>query len=305
MAEENKEEKKVEEVETKVEVEAVAETKSERIKRLRDEQRKLIRVVVRCNNDDKKEWTGQTITVICAAGTINASSPMDILPKDIKDIYFDFIDILNICSQKEVKRFIFISSGGTVYGNNSKVSLSESDKPQPLSIYALQKVYFEYLINIYSRNRALNYVILRLSNPYGGRKLFTNNQGIIPKIINSALLDKPINLWVNPKKVKRDFIYIDDLLSAIGCIIKDQNQMNEIYNIGSGIATSMQEIIDIVEGLLDKKVLLTFDKKISNKESVNFLNIEKSCTRFNYKPKFNIKSGIKLVIESLKNHENI
>ena len=65
------------EVETKVEVEAVAETKGERIKRLRDEQRKLVRVVVRCNNDDKKEWTGQTITVICAAGTLKKWVPFD------------------------------------------------------------------------------------------------------------------------------------------------------------------------------------------------------------------------------------
>jgi len=92
--------------------------------------------------------------------------------KDVKENIIGSLNLLEICSAKKIKKFIFVSSGGTVYGNDSKRRFKESSVLNPRNSYGVIKVATEKYIGMFYHLDGMNYAILRLSNPYG-RKILT------------------------------------------------------------------------------------------------------------------------------------
>lgn len=201
--------------------------------------------------------------------------------------------LIHTLQKGQVKQFIFFSSGGTIYGShNEKVREDSSVNPQTL--YAKSKVMLEKLL----QDSGINYLILRLSNPYGGYQIAGKRQGVIPILIRSALLDEPFHLWASSTSV-RDYFYIDDLAKAISLLIQNHVQ-NEIVNVGSGIGSSLDEVIAIVEKETNKKIEITReDSNVPIVDSI-VLDIDKLNQLTGYKPSVNLEAGIQLEINRIK-----
>ena len=169
------------------------------------------------------------------------SSDIDKYFFDLQYIYIPTQHLLEFCSKNNIK-FVYISSGGAVYGNQCEV-FSEDTKREPASYYGLSKLNFENLILFYHNMFNLNYMILRPSNPYGTGQNLYGKQGLIAVIIGKIISGDPIEIWGDGTAVK-DYIYIDDFTYYVSQLLILRKSWNNIYNIGSGIGSSIKDVLE-------------------------------------------------------------
>lgn len=234
--------------------------------------------------------------VLCATGSINATNVFVDVARDISEYYLSFVNLLNECANKKISKFVFLSSAGTVYGD-VVTPARETDCLNPVNIYGLQKVYFENLIKIkQSESNQLPYIILRVSNPYGGVQNPHKNQGIIPVLINRAILREQFVFWGDVNST-RDFIYIDDFLKAT--YLSTTKQTNEVINIASGVGTTIKEVIEIVQEKVGSEIEMVY--KTSNNKILmnNRLDISKLKQVIGYVPSTTIEKGISMMVQSI------
>lgn len=246
--------------------------------------------------DSLSELISKDDVVLYAAGSLNATNLFsDILP-DIQSYYTSFVNLLDLCESRRIKKFVFLSSAGTVYGNTNGF-VGEDNSLVPINIYGLQKVFFENLINIKNHEtNNLPYLILRVSNPYGGFQNPNKRQGIIPVLINKALNNEEFTFWGNLAAV-RDFIYIDDFLEAVYRTLMINS--SEIINIGSGTETSISQVIEIVEERTGKLVHIVHKDLGTITIMNNRLDINKLKKLTGYVPSSTLSDGISKMINDI------
>jgi|GEM_PF-469530 len=207
------------------------------------------------------------------------------------------IDYLKKYSQKKI---IFISSGGTVYGDYYKNSIREDTQKIPTSPYGITKSTIEDYIQYYHRHYNLQFLIIRISNVYGPKKSSINSQGIISTLIINAINNNETNIWGNLENV-RDYIYINDCVKGIMELIKINAK--GIFNLGSGKGYPLSQVIKIIQNHFEHSIRIQYsgDEKCSK----NVLNIEKIASAINWKPEITLEEGIKLTISSLKESNSL
>ena len=202
--------------------------------------------------------------------------------------------ILDSCLANNVKKIIFISSGGAIY-ENAKVIPTPQDYPaHPMSLYGLANLIVEKYIESYYKEYGLNFMILRLSNVYGPRQW---GSGIIPSIIMKILKkEKPI-IYSDGNQT-RDFIYINDAVEA--SIMLAERGKNGIYNIGTGKEISLNEIFKLIKDISNIKVNpMRKNLKVAEARR-SALDIKKIKKEFGWYPKTNIKEGLEETIDWYK-----
>ncbi|MEF9919537.1 MAG: NAD-dependent epimerase/dehydratase family protein [Erysipelotrichaceae bacterium] len=184
-------------------------------------------------------------TVSLVANTAKSDNENEFL----RNLLNRYNDLFAFLKEKGIHSYYFVSSGGTVYGE-SDVPIKENHELLPKSLYAKSKVMLEKSIE----ESGLNYIIMRLSNPYGGYQVTDKKQGVIPILIEKVLKNEQFELWGESTTV-RDYIYIDDLSKIMNVLI-DKDTKNEVINIGSGIGHSLQDVFDLVESKTKKNINL-------------------------------------------------
>lgn len=158
------------------------------------------------------------------------------------------IELFDICAAASIKRVIFASTGGAIYGDQGNNDpRQEDDLPRPVSPYAIGKLTIENYLRYFKVKRNLDSVILRISNPYGERQALHAKQGVIPIFIENLLEDKPLTILGNGSMV-RDYIYVKDVANIITKMF-DQPAKYDLYNVGSGIPVSVNEVVDAIKAV--------------------------------------------------------
>ncbi|MEF9892000.1 MAG: NAD-dependent epimerase/dehydratase family protein [Anaerorhabdus sp.] len=209
---------------------------------------------------------------------------------EISNLYEKLFKKLKV---KNIYKYYFLSSGGTIYGD-SLDAISENHKIHPKTLYAKSKSMLEDVL----KKSELEYVIFRLSNPYGGYQVTDKKQGVIPIYIERTLKNEEFELWGTSHTV-RDYIYIDDFAKAIHlCIEKDIS--NETLNIGSGVGSSLQDIFNEVEKDTQLKTKVkTIPSDVPIVESI-VLDITKLKQLTGFEPKVSLSEGIKKEIQRIQ-----
>lgn len=167
------------------------------------------------------------------------------------------ITIFEHCVKLGVKKIIFISSGGAVYGKLAETKkVSEEHAPMPVSPYGITKLATEHYLEYFKRKYGTDYVVCRLTNPYGPRQVFKQAQGVIPAFINQILKNKPITIY-GDGSMSRDYIYVEDAAKMITKLALNKTK-KPVYNVGSGKQTSLQEILDECRKYFDKDVKVDY-----------------------------------------------
>jgi len=197
--------------------------------------------------------------------------------------------LLEISRVKNCK-FVYLSTSH-VYGHPIHNSISESDPTHPQSIYAASKLAGEVLCESYAKSYGLDISIARLFSvygPYSSRHLVTSR-------IMSQLEKNIINL--GNIKSKRDFLYVSDAISAINIILKKSNGFN-VYNVGTGIGTSIEQIFKIIKRLSDKKIKVQQQTNFIRKNDIKTLICDNSSLKkLGWKPKISLEDGLKQTLE--------
>lgn len=200
--------------------------------------------------------TNNIKTVVHLVSTIIPGSSFEDYKREYQNVIFPSIELMQLCAQKGIK-FVYFSSGGTVYGNrDTKEPFVETDPMAPISYYGWSKQMMENSIHYVHRTSGLEYLILRPSNPYGhGQKLHAQ-QGLIAVAIGKILNGEAITVWGDGSSV-RDYIYIDDLAGIVReLLLKDV--CNRTLNIGSNEGYSINDIISLLKDIVEEPVKVDY-----------------------------------------------
>ncbi|MBQ4058648.1 MAG: NAD-dependent epimerase/dehydratase family protein [Lachnospiraceae bacterium] len=217
--------------------------------------------------------------IIHAISTINPGNSND---KFMDGYRNDFVQTINMCSWiKDMdKKVVFLSSGGTVYGDHSNQPLREDVLPQPINHYGNIKLSIENALRIFHIQNRLNISIARISNPYGKGQDFSKGVGFVDAVMKRSLDGKPVEIWGDGGNV-RDYIYISDLCECLYQLSLYKGE-ESVFNVSSGIGISQNEIIDVIRGL-GLNVEVTYQEKRSVDVRQIILDNTKIKSLFNLK----------------------
>ncbi len=183
--------------------------------------------------------------VLLVSHLLPSSSPEEI-KKTTSWFTAAFGQLLESCIAHRIDQIIFVSSGGTIYGENHTCKpVSESYPLNAQSAYGSFSALLEQMIHAYRQEHDLQFTILRVGNPYGPLKRPNTNQGVIDHFIRCARANQPFTLFGNGTEI-RDYIYVDDLSECIGCTLFSPAR-NDIFNVGTGIGYNTREVIRLVQ----------------------------------------------------------
>lgn len=239
--------------------------------------------------------------IVHLASTLIPGSNFDDYKKELENIIFPSIELINLCAEKNIK-FIYFSSGGTVYGNSQKEKFNEEDALHPISYYGLSKQIIENNILFNHRTKKLDFLIIRPSNPFGPGQSIYANQGLIAIAIGKILKNEPISIWGDGNSM-RDYIYIDDLSNAFFELI-DNNFSNEIINIGSGKGYSINDIILLLKNTVSENFIVNYENSRNVDVNKMILDISKLQSLIKFKIT-TMKAGIESFYSYIKSNNSL
>ena len=207
----------------------------------------FVQSIVETNNID---------TVIHLVATIIPGSDFEDYKREFQQVIFPTIELMQYCAQKDI-RFVYFSSGGTVYGNRTDMTpFKETDEMAPISYYGWSKQMMENSIHYVHRTAGLKYLILRPSNPYGHGQNIHAKQGLIAVALGKILAGESITVWGDGSNV-RDYIYINDLCEVFVQLL-EKDICNTTLNIGSGVGASINDIIASLREVVSEEVKVDY-----------------------------------------------
>lgn len=210
---------------------------------------------------------------------------------DIRDNVIPHVEFLQACVMAGVERYVFISSGGTVYGPTTAIPIREDHPTNPISSHGLTKLTIEKYIQMHGHVDGLDYVILRLANAFGPGQTFRKGQGLIPAILERHRKGLPVQV-VGDGSARRDYVFIDDVIEAIVSSIQAPRGQKQILNIGSGESRSVIEVLAGIEEALCQSI--TREHVVSRRTDVdtNQLDITRAGKVLNWRPRTRFNEGL-------------
>lgn len=209
------------------------------------------------------------------------------------------LNLLELSVKFKVEKFIFASSGGTIYGEcKNKKPPKEIVTPSPESPYGCAKLAVEYYMNYYNKVYGLKTISLRYANVYGPRQDPFGEAGVVAIFTNRMLENKEVNIFGDGEQM-RDFVYVSDIVSAnIKCIV---NKIDfGIYNIGTQKAISVNKLFEVLSNIVGYKKRPIYQPARRGELFKSYLNISKIKKELNWVPKVGLKDGLKKVVEYFK-----
>ncbi len=218
------------------------------------------------------------------------------------DVEFDLLSnipplirfVQHLVQHSSVKKIIYLSSGGTVYGNSSKnIPINETFDKNPISSYGLTKLVAEEYLTYLTKQSEIETYILRPSNVYGRFQNLKKPQGLIGHVFKSIILDEPITVY-GDGTIVRDYIHVSDLSKAVIACLEFKERINDslVLNIGSGQPTTINDIIHNAEIITGKKVKIITKEVRDFDCKFNVLSIEKALSEIKWTPIVDVNSGM-------------
>lgn len=161
------------------------------------------------------------------------------------------VQLLELCRAAGVRKIVFVSSGGTVYGIPAAIPISEDAATNPISAYGINKLMVEKYLQLYAALGGPRAVALRVSNPYGPFQSPFRRQGLVPALIETVLAGRPVEIW-GDGQVVRDYLYVGDLADAmLAASLYEGPEI--VLNVGSGVGRSVLEVVESVCAALGRR----------------------------------------------------
>lgn len=244
----------------------------------------------------------QEVVYHLVSTTVPTTSNQHISQELLSNVIFS-ANLFESCIQCGVKKVVFISSGGTVYGKEADCPLNEKIITNPISSYGVQKVTIEKLLYLYRYMYGLDYRIIRLANPYGPYQRPNGVLGAVTTFIYKALKGDEIMIY-GDGSVVRDFIYIDDAIRAIMKIFEGENK-HHIFNLGCGYGTSIKQVLETVEKVLGIRMNVSYVEERKVDVPVNYLDISRYEKYYGALNPISLEEGIRKTADFMKKEYNL
>ena len=224
--------------------------------------------------------------------------------KSVSDPIFDAkinilgtINLLQSCIKTDVKKCMFASTGGAIYGEQEYFPADENHPTKPVSPYGITKLTIEKYLFFYKNEYGLNYTILRYANVYGPRQNPLGEAGVVAIFTNKLLKNENPVINGNGKQT-RDYVFIGDVVKAN--VLNLSNNSPDIYNVGTGIETNVNEIFsklnEISGGLAEEK----HGPAAKGEQLRSVITSDKFYKKFNWKPSVKVNEGLKTTYDYFK-----
>lgn len=217
---------------------------------------------------------------------------------DVQSNVVGALQLLNAMVACNVRKIIFISSGGTVYGIPKYLPIDEQHPTEPLVSYGITKLTIEKYLHLYERMHGIKTITLRVANPYGERQRIETAQGVVGVFLDQALRGVPINIW-GDGSVTRDYIHISDVAAAFARAL-EYTGSKDIFNIGSGAGTSLNDLIVLLEESLGIHIGRNNLPARPFDVPVNVLSNHLARTELHWSPLISMRDGITRTAEWMK-----
>ncbi|MFN3550921.1 MAG: NAD-dependent epimerase/dehydratase family protein [Endomicrobiia bacterium] len=209
------------------------------------------------------------------------------------------LNLLELSVRFKVEKFIFASSGGTIYGEcKNKKPPKETASASPESPYGCAKLAVEYYMNYYNKVYGLKTVSLRYANVYGPRQNPFGEAGVVAIFTHRMLENKEVNIFGDGEQM-RDFVYVSDVVDAnIKCILSKINF--GIYNVATQKAVSVNELFKILSKIIKYNKKPFYQPARKGELFKSYLDISKIKKELNWSPKVSLNDGLKKVVEYFK-----
>ena len=235
-----------------------------------------------------KSMPNYDFVIHLAAKTSVSQSIAD--PKTTTDIIVDgTVNVLKSCVKTNVKNLIFPSSAA-VYGNSLDTLISENSQLSPLSSYGASKLVAEYNLQALSKFFGLNCISLRLFNVYGNDQ--SSEAGVIRKFLKNISEEVPLEIFGDGAQT-RDFVHISDVIQAFYCAIRNiEAKRGDVYNIGSGVSTSINELASLLISSKGKDLQLIHKPALEGEIKDSKADISLAENDIGYSPEVSLRDGL-------------
>ncbi len=198
--------------------------------------------------------------------------------------------LIDLCVKRKAGKIVFASSGGAVYGNKDVLPISEREDVRPISEYGVQKLMIEEYLGFISRTSGIPTLCLRIANPFGPYQPAFSGQGIIATFLASCLQGKSVEIWGDGNCL-RDYLYVDDLCECVcRCLLEDIGE--GVYNIGSGIGTSILQICEAISEVTGAELRRTMRAAYATQVKDNVLDSTKIKEQIGWECRISMAEGI-------------
>lgn len=224
--------------------------------------------------------------------------------KSVNDPIFDAntnilgtINLLQCCIKTGVKKFMFASTGGAVYGEQEYFPADEKHPTNPVSPYGITKLTIEKYLYFYKNEYGLNYTILRYANVYGPRQNPFGEAGVVAIFVNKLLKNE--NPIINGDgNQTRDYVFVEDVVKAN--VLTLNSQSADIYNVGTTVETSVNDLFSKLNSIAGNKAIEKHGPAPKGEQARSVITSEKLFQKFNWKPSVKIDEGLRKTFDSFK-----
>ena len=209
---------------------------------------------------------------------------------DVRDNLVGTLQLIETMLSLGVSRLLFLSSGGTVYGIPERDPIPETHSLRPVSSYGIVKAAIEHYLEAYRRSRGLSPVIIRAANPYGPRQGHTGVQGVVSTFLRRIAAGEAIEIW-GDGTVVRDYLDVADLAEL--CVLAGASRQEGPYNAGSGVGTSVNEIVEAIRTVTGAQVETLYKPGRSVDVPRSVLDCTRARTDFGWSARRPLAEGIR------------
>ncbi len=210
------------------------------------------------------------------------------------------LNLLDAAVRHNVGKFVFSSSGGTVYGDVS-YPVDESAPLAPFPPYAITKTTSEHYLDFYRKQYGLEYVVLRFANVYGPRQVSAHESGVVTIFTEKFLRKEPAIIYTFPHQkggMRRDYVYVADVVEALTKAMHFEG--HNVFNIGTGIPTETLEIINTLADILGYSIDYQFGPPRDGDLEETYLLVDKAEKVLGWKNKVSLKEGLEKTLDYFK-----
>lgn len=216
---------------------------------------------------------------------------------DVQTNLVESIALFELCRQYEVRKIVFLSSGGTVYGAPVALPVDETHPTDPLCSYGIVKLAVEKYLQCFHELYGLGYVALRVSNAYGIRQNPASQQGAIPVFMQRVLKDEPVTLW-GDGSVVRDFVAVEDVAAL--CAAALLSAENGVYNAGSGMGVSLNRLLEEIAAVTGRQANVVREPARSFDVPAIVLDSTKARKTFGWATRVDLSDGLARMADWLR-----
>jgi UDP-glucose 4-epimerase len=235
---------------------------------------------------------------------VHLAAQMDVR-RSVADPAFDaqvnlvgFLNLIEAARQNGLRRVIFASTGGAIYGEQDDFPCNEDHPRRPVSPYGVAKLATEAYLFFYQTEYGLDYIALRYGNVYGPRQDPQGEAGVVA-IFSGLMLDhKPVTIFGDGKQT-RDYVYVGDVVAA-NLAALSSSVSGEAFNIGTGIETDVNQLYDTLASIADFPAQATHAAARPGEQRRSVISPARAAEKLGWRPQVKLADGLARTFDYFK-----